>query len=56
MGAKVYFSRTITPEKVVELYELAGKKLTRGWKLERTVCLRNRGDGLNEWRTPHQPW
>ena len=28
MGAKVYFSRTITPEKVVQLYELAGKKLT----------------------------
>ena len=28
MGAKVYFSRTITPDKVVELYELAGKKLT----------------------------
>ena len=28
MGAKVYFSRTITPEKVVELYALAGKKLS----------------------------
>ena len=28
MGAKVYFSRTITPENVVQLYELAGKKLT----------------------------
>ena len=28
MGAKVYFTRTITPEKVIELYELAGKKLT----------------------------
>ena len=28
MGAKVYFSREITPEKVVQLYELAGRKLT----------------------------
>ena len=28
MGAKVYFSRTITPEKVVQLYELAGKILS----------------------------
>lgn len=27
MKAKVYFSRTITPEKVIELYELAGKPL-----------------------------
>ena len=27
MGAKVYFSRTITPEKVLELYRLLGKKL-----------------------------
>ena len=26
--AKVYFSRTITPEKVIELYEAAGRKLT----------------------------
>ncbi|MBQ8185966.1 MAG: DUF362 domain-containing protein [Clostridia bacterium] len=28
MSAKVYFSRTITPEKVLELYRMAGKKLT----------------------------
>ena len=28
MTAKVYFSRTITPEKVLELYRLAGKELT----------------------------
>ena len=28
MGATVYFSRTITPEKVLELYKLAGKELT----------------------------
>ena len=27
MSAKVYFSRTITPEKVLELYKLAGKEL-----------------------------
>ena len=28
MGATVYFSREITPEKVLELYKLAGKELT----------------------------
>ena len=28
MSAKVYFSRTITPEKVLELYKLVGKELT----------------------------
>ena len=28
MKAKVYFTRTITPEKVLELYKLAGKELT----------------------------
>ena len=28
MSAKVYFSKEITPEKVVELYKLAGKNLT----------------------------
>jgi len=28
MSAKVYFSREITPEKVVELYKLAGKELS----------------------------
>lgn len=28
MSAKVYFSRTITPEKVLELYKLLGKELT----------------------------
>ena len=28
MGAKVYFSKTITPEKVLELYKLLGKELT----------------------------
>ena len=28
MGATVYFSKTITPEKVLELYRLAGKELT----------------------------
>ncbi|MCH5345092.1 MAG: DUF362 domain-containing protein [Acetatifactor sp.] len=28
MAAKVYFSKKITPEKVVELYKLAGKELT----------------------------
>ena len=27
MGATVYFSRTITPEKVLELYQLANKEL-----------------------------
>ena len=27
MGAKVYFSKTITPEKVLELYKLVGKEL-----------------------------
>ena len=27
MRAKVYFSRTITPEKVLELYKLVGKQL-----------------------------
>lgn len=27
MKAKVYFSRTVTPEKVLELYQLAGKEL-----------------------------
>ena len=30
MSAKVYFSRTINPEKVLELYKLAGKELTAG--------------------------
>ena len=28
MGATVYFSREITPEKVLELYQLAGRELT----------------------------
>ena len=28
MGATVYFSRTITPEKVLDLYKMAGKELT----------------------------
>ena len=28
MGATVYFSKTITPEKVLDLYRLAGKELT----------------------------
>ncbi len=28
MSAKVYFSRTITPEKVLELYKMAGRELT----------------------------
>ena len=28
MKSKVYFSRTITPEKVLELYQLLGKELT----------------------------
>ena len=28
MSAKVYFSRTITPEKVLELYRMAGKELS----------------------------
>ena len=28
MSAKVYFSREITPEKVLELYKLTGKELT----------------------------
>ena len=28
MKSKVYFSRTITPEKVIELYQLVGKELT----------------------------
>lgn len=28
MGAKVYFSKTITPEKVLELYRMAGKTLS----------------------------
>lgn len=28
MGAKVYFSKTITPEKVLELYKLLGKELS----------------------------
>ena len=28
MGAKVYFSRTITPDKVLELYKMTGKELT----------------------------
>ena len=28
MSATVYFSRTITPEKVLELYERLGKELT----------------------------
>ena len=28
MRATVYFSREITPEKVLELYKLAGKELT----------------------------
>ena len=28
MKSKVYFSRTITPEKVLELYRLAGRELT----------------------------
>ena len=27
MKSKVYFSRTITPEKVLELYKLLGKEL-----------------------------
>ena len=27
MSAKVYFSREISPEKVLELYKLAGKEL-----------------------------
>lgn len=27
MSTKVYFSRTITPEKVVELYKMVGKEL-----------------------------
>ncbi len=28
MGAKVYFTRTITPEKVIEMYRMLGKPLT----------------------------
>ena len=28
MSAKVFFTRTITPEKVLELYRLTGKELT----------------------------
>ena len=28
MAAKVYFSREITPEKVVELYKMLGKELS----------------------------
>ena len=28
MSAAVYFSRTITPEKVLEMYRLAGRELT----------------------------
>ena len=28
MKAKVYFSRDISPEKVLELYQMAGKELT----------------------------
>ena len=28
MGAKVYFSKTISPEKVLELYKMAGKELS----------------------------
>ncbi|RAZ42519.1 ferredoxin, partial [Klebsiella oxytoca] len=28
MKSKVYFSRTITPEKVLELYKLTGKTLS----------------------------
>ena len=27
MASKVYFTRTITPEKVVEMFDLLGKKL-----------------------------
>ena len=27
MGATVYFTRTITPEKVLELYKMVGKAL-----------------------------
>lgn len=33
---------------------LAGKGLTKGWKLGSTVCHRN-GNGLSEQREPHQP-
>ena len=28
MASKVFFSREITPEKVVEMYQLAGKELS----------------------------
>ena len=28
MSAKVFFTRTITPEKVLELYRLTGKELS----------------------------
>lgn len=28
MGSKVYFTKTITPEKVIEMYKLTGKELT----------------------------
>ena len=32
MSSKVYFSKEITPEKVLQLYKLLGKKLDGRWK------------------------
>ena len=51
MRANVYFTREITPEKVVELYralgvELPGKvavKVTPGRRATRISCVRNSG-------------
>ena len=48
MRANVYFTREITPEKVVELYralgvELPGKVSTPGRRATRISCVRNSG-------------
>lgn len=52
MKSKVYFTKTITPEKVIEMYGLLGKKLTgnvaakvhSGEAATRTICIPNFGN------------
>ncbi len=46
MKSKVYFTKTITPEKVIEMYEMLGKPLTGKVAVRteiRISCARNFG-------------
>ena len=62
MAAKVYFSREITPEKVLELYKMAGKELTGNIAIKLhsgeegnqnflKMCIRDRSAGNVPFRT-----